>query len=701
MGATAEGHWYDIFCRPGLLAGACQRAEPTAGYYLRQRHRLIRRHEESLHLNPDHTARWGLRVDLELPGDPDAIHIDGEEEMFLFPLVYLRKNESRAQFGVYEEGGAPVPIPIRRECDDISAAALAQAFSHLLSEVVGDLDFDAEETEELQEAFLRVASSNALEASMALQWIRDQLGIDRPASAATTPQVFRDLGQMMVSSGLDEVLEMLVEHVMLWVPLRGRAHERRSVSLTQEITLRPRSIFRWSFGAVTEKPRWALRHRRWAKLARGEGLDDPSVLTIAGKPYSRRDWRPSLTALGERVGRPLAWMPFEFDLPTTYAKRCNSYHLEVRCPQGQTPRDLKVKRHPTPHSPRPRQKKVSRLRLSSRNARFDVPRGGIEEVAQFRVFIGIGNGYFPLTWFLAGTLTTVMLWILAGSNPPTSGESAQTIAGILLIVPALLAGLAATGGDVPISQLIGGARGLLLATGLSAVVAASVMAGMHPFDLGNPSILSLCAMSATATTVPLATSWLLSSTFAWHQMRRLRNHARQKAALATGVIAAALAVVAFAVLPVDSWLRVFPAGFLLAEMIVLSALASNRAAMPIDENRRYLGFSFLLAGLACLGLACVELGCLVHEHALDSRTMCTAMATDLGSARLWAEIGCLATLTIAFVIGEFAAQVAKYGEPREDEVHLAPRDLQALISKDSVLELPLLFERERRAGLRQ
>src|SRR5215218_2995163 len=77
---------------------------PNCGFYLRGEHRLIRRHEEALTLSADNTGRWDLRIDLELPDHPEAGRLEEDgTRTFLFPLVFLRKNESRMQFRVYEE----------------------------------------------------------------------------------------------------------------------------------------------------------------------------------------------------------------------------------------------------------------------------------------------------------------------------------------------------------------------------------------------------------------------------------------------------------------------------------------------------------------------------------------------------------------------------------------------------------------------
>jgi hypothetical protein len=663
-------------------------ASANCGYYLRHEHRLIRRHEESVTLGVDNEATWQLKIDFELPGTEEACwEVDGGR-VFLFPLAYLKKNEARIRFGVHEADGSEVQLQTREECDWISATALAQAVCSLAAQ----MEEPRPQFEEgaLRDLLMKIPGSNAYDAAVALQELRQRFGLaDEGDSAPEDLQ--KRLASQLIRSGVDEALENLVEHSLVWVSLRGRFNEKRSISLRQEITLERRAPIRWSFGELNGP---------WKSLA-GRRHDD-SILMIGGKPYGRRDWRFSFSALGERIGQPLAWMPFEFDLPTIYARRCGSYHFEVRCPAGRTPRDLKVAQGPVlsesaNRESTPKRVEGTRKTLTSRSVRFDVPRGGLKDVARFRVIVGIGDGAFPVLWFLVGAITAAMLWALADANPALGGSAAQTTAGILLVVPALVAALAAGSNEVPISQLVGGARLLLLASGLSAVVAATVLAGARPFGLDRLWIWSACAVAATAATVPLATSWLLSSPLVWRGLMRLSFYELQKAALAIGVAIALAIIAGLAALGGDPWPRVGLCGVLLILMIVLAALANNRAAMPMGESRRYLGLAFLFAGLTCLALACVELRCVVFEHVLNSRNICTGPERSQAGLRRWAEWSATAALALSYALGDLISVVSARADPRPDEVHVSPRRGRALLRKESVRELPELLKREQEA----
>jgi hypothetical protein len=95
-----------------------------------------------------------------------------------------------------------------------------------------------------------------------------------------------------------------------------------------------------------------------------------------------------ISALGERIGQPLAWMPFEFEFPTIYMMRCASYHFEVRCPPAHSPRDLRVADGGGLVKPKQQEEKTdkclpqgTRTTLASSFARIDVPLSRAREQA--------------------------------------------------------------------------------------------------------------------------------------------------------------------------------------------------------------------------------------------------------------------------------------------------------------------------------
>lgn len=700
--------------------GGQDEEKANCGFYLRQEHRLILRHEESVSLNPDHSALWQLRIDFELPwdeeggfklgpcnGDKDR---DGGECIFLFPLVYLKKQEGRIGIKVRDEEGRIIPLPTRTECDEISTAAIRQAIDTLVEGLPTDQrEFDEEQIGQLLKA---LPAAKPYVASLALGDFERMVGI---APSEEEPEGFcPEVGKKIVDSNLPETLAMLVEHSLVWITLRGRPSERRSVVLSQEIALDRRAILRWSFGDLDaheqgrktrrqkilravklESPwHWVRRSRlmRHLKSLRRQRASQPELM-IGSRRFGRRYRRISFSALGERIGQPMAWMPFEFGLPTIYTKRCRSYHFEVRVPPGRTPRDVRMSHGPSLAEPpdfgasSELAHRDVRKTATTRSARVDLPRNALNDFLTFRVTVGIGDGAFPVLWFLAAAITAAMIWIFAASEPPQSDESAQIAAGILLIVPALIAGLAVASNDVPVSQLVGGARMLLLVTGLSAVVAVSALAGAKPFHMEPRWTFTASAMMATAAAVPLGTSWLLSRRGVWRLLMGLNSQTRQEAVLAAGIVAGLALSGVCIYLDKGLAVRGLVAGLLLMLTILMSTVANDRAALPMNQSRHYISLGFLLVGATCLILACIELSAVAGHK-----------ATRLQE---WAERGAWALLLLASVSGDIVAWVTGFAKPRRDEVHVSPKVGKALLAQESVARLQILFERERQAKNRE
>jgi hypothetical protein len=671
-------------------------ASVNCGYYLRRERNLIRRHLESVSLKADNTADWELRIDFELPAGDEAGFEDGDERVFLFPLVFLKKNEARINFRVHEEGGRAVPIPIRAECDSISITAIEQAIEQLAERgpaVAGDLNRDG-----LKKPLHAIVAAKPYVASLAIGNLERLVGLASSAEDSEPDLLHRRVGERIQSSGLLDTLEMLVEHSLLWVTLRGKPSERRSIVVSQEITVKRKALLRWSFGTLPTPASWpkVLWRKSWpGRLWRRIGRSKPpqQMLELGDQVYGRRDRRISFSAIGERIGQPLAWMPFEFELPTIYAKRCRSYHFEVRVPPGRSPRDLRMSYGPPLAEPPDHEAPVEltfkegRKTLTTRVARLDLPRKALGKVARFRVTIGIGDGAFPSLWFFAAAITAAMLWTLAYWQPTPSNGHAQIAAAILLVVPALVAGLALSSNEVPISQLVGGARMLLLVTGLSAAAAASALAGAEPLHMRPMWMWAACAIAATAAAVPLATSWLLSSPVVWRRLIRLHSLERQEVVLASGILSAL--VLSGALIWINHGLvaRAGIAMALLALTVVMTVVANDRAAMSMGKSRRYIAISFLLTAMACLSLACIELCAIVVHH-----------PTRLQE---WAERGAWALLLLASVGGDILSGLTSLAKPRPDEVHISPREGRALLAEESVRVLPILLQREQQDGKRE
>jgi hypothetical protein len=703
-------------------AAACQPAQSVVsedhakvgGFYLRQRHGSIHRHCETISINPDHTAHWELKVDFELPTDAQAhcLHDEGECR-FLFPLAYLKKSDPRTGFKVQDRDGELVSVPTRGECDWVSSVAAAEA-GNWLTETEGGPRLNRELLVGLlQEIPMDIPFESSRKISVLLSILEPEnpeFALDpklMPNLSSKQFEEFREwgaeIGRIWKAAGLTEVLRMLIEHSMVWVPLRGQPGERRSIRISQDIDLVRRPFLRWSFGKLGDS-KDRKQHARWEK-----GLNSHSVLDTGESLYGRRAYRISFSALGQRIGQPLAWTPVEYQFPTIYTRRCHSYHFELACPLGLSPRDLKIGRgNPIDEShssgqledgadgPGGREETGNdpdegRTTLMPRIAHHYRPGNRSEIDLWFRATVGVAAGAFPVLWFLAGAITAVLLWVLAGADPTLSPKTngIEIAAGILLVVPAMIAALAIGGDDAPITRLIGGSRILLLTTGLSAVIATAVLIHAKPFHIGQEWMWTACAMVATAAAVPLATSWVLSSSIVWGQLKKLRSAEAQYRALLCGILLAEVVIVVLLTLndgpigraeAIDApVVRTVSAILLLLFAIGMTVLANNRAAIGIGGSRRYAAASLFAAALTCLALACIELKTAISE---PSRL------------QSWAEVGAFLALLLAWYAGAILSILTYPYHQADDEIHVPPSVGRALVAGERVRELIVLRRRE-------
>lgn len=703
MGGEEVGLLNAILPRLGAGEGPAARVTSdrharVGGYYLRQNHDLIQRHVESISLSLDHTARWALRVEIELPIDSEAHceHRSGRT-LFLFPLAYLSKSDGRLHFAVRNEAGEEVPVPTRQECDRISGIAAAQASEWLVSEI--DEGPPRDSIDELAKAIRAIPSASPFAAAQIFDRLRRGLALDgrsrtryirgsAPKPPSNASSGFWAIGEAWEKAGLADVLRLLVEHSLAWVPVWGEPGERRAFNISQEISLERRPFLLWRFGEVDEQTRVGSSDEA------GRSRSPQTMLKMGDSAYGRRSYRISLSVLGERIGQPLAWMPIEYDFPTVHTRRCGSYHFELTCPAGLSPRALKVAsgdpideaRQGAAGTAAPRlpaeEPPLGRTKLTPNIAHHHLPGNRQTGDLWFRVTVGVSAGAMPILWWLAGALTATLLWGFAATNPSLEGSEKEIAAGILLVVPALVAALAVGGENAPITRLIGGARILLLVTGLSAVVAAAVLIGAAPFGL--QATWEVCAIATTIVTLPLATSWVLSNSLVWRQLKKLRTARDQYYVMYLGCGFAALPILALQLLNNAEVARACIAILLLGIVVAMTALANNRAAIEIGRTRHYVAASMLAVAAVCAALACIEL-----KGAVDDNT----------GLQTWAERTALLGLVLAPLAGPLLRKTTSGFGPDSDEIHVSPQVGRDLIAKERVLELNELLDRRKKVEL--
>jgi hypothetical protein len=645
-----------------LSAAISEKSARAGAYYLGSRHQAIHRHTELVHLNPDQSARWRLKVDFELPTAKEAQfgNHDGEG-LYLFPLAFLRKAEGRTGFEVIDEAGARIPLPNRGTSDRASALAATHLALELLKDAVDEegRPLPTLPRASLEHVFECICVWRAYDSSVVLNHLINSLD----------PNVI----DAWSAAGLIEELEMLVDHSLVWVFVRGLPGERRLMEIAADVELARSPLVRWHFGEMT-KPRFPrLRRGRAARWS-----DRSQVLATGKAKYGRLARRISLSVLGQRIAQPLAWMPIEFDFPTIYTRRCRSYHFELKCPRGLSPRGVKVR----VDSERDAEKVPGRTTIRDRAAHVYLPAIGGRGDVILRATVGIGTGAFPFLWLMMGMITTAMLWSLVAFNPNwlVAGDAKnhnEIAAAVLLIVPALLGAVVVGSDDGAVSSLISGARILVLITGLCCAAATAVLIKVEPFSGHPQATWAVLAAIATAATIPMAASWLLSLPAVWKGLGVLNSVVRQYVALGVQVALGFLLALSLSGSGGDTAQRAALAVGLLALTVTLTLLATNRLAIEMDTSRRFVSIGAMLAAAACLVLGCVELQRIFAPHA--------SWQIDVESVEKW-------IILLAPSAGIILWGVTRAVGPKKGQLSISPEVGRALIAGERIRELRRLRE---------
>ena len=645
-----------------VSAAVSEKSALAGAYYLGNRHQVIQRHTELVQLNPDQTAKWRLKVDFELPTEREAqFGSHNGESLYLFPLAFLRKAEGRTGFEAVDEAGARIPLPNRGTSDRASALAATSLALELLNDATDDegRPLPRPPRANLEHIFECICVWRAYDSSVVLNHLINNLD---PAIIG-----------IWSSAGLIEELEMLVDHSLAWVFLRGLPGERRTIDIAADIELSRRPLVRWHFGEI-KKPRFS-RLRRW----RAKQWGDRSRVLATGKArYGRLARRISLSVLGERIAQPLAWMPIEFDFPTIYTRRCRSYHFEMKCPRGLSPRRVKVRID----SEGDAEKAPGRTTIRNRAAHVYLPEIGGRGDVILRATVGVGTGAFPFLWLMMGMITTAMLWSLVAFNPNwlVAGDARnhnEIAAAVLLIVPALLGAVIVGSDDDAVSNLISGARILVLINGLCCAAATAVLIKVEPFSGHPQATWAACAAVATAATIPIATSWLLSLPAVWRGLGVLSSVRRQYIALAFQVGLAFLLAVLLSGSGGDTAERAALAVGLLVLTVTLTLLATNRLAIEKETSRRFLSIGAIITAAACLVLGCVELQRIFAPYA--------SWQIDVESVEKW-------IILLAPATGILLWAATRLIGPKKEELSISPEIGRALIAGERIRELRRLRE---------
>jgi hypothetical protein len=129
----------------------------------------------------------------------------------------------------------------------------------------------------------------------------------------------------------------------------------------------------------------------------------------------------------------------------------------------------------------------------------------------------------------------------------------------------------------------------------------------QPFGLQCSWAWTLCAAVATAATIPLAASWMLSVPAVWEQLERLDTLSRQDSAVCAPIAVAAAILFTLDLLGDTPVARGAAGIALLLLTAPLILLASNSGPVKVGTQRRWMVLRASLAALTCLAMSCIEL----------------------------------------------------------------------------------------------
>ena len=186
-----------------------------------------------------------------------------------------------------------------------------------------------------------------------------------------------------------------------------------------------------------------------------------------------------------------------------------------------------------------------------------------------------------------------------------------------------------------------------------------MLIGETPLGIESLNQWAICASIATAATVPLATSWLLSLPLVWRQLQKLDKISRQYTAFVAMVAVAVATTVALIFVDELPVVQGCLAVGLLVMTVPLSLLASNRLPAAIVTNRYFLSLGAIFAAFVCLFLGCIEFHTALLNGSNDHK------AAEIAAGVLLVSLGVSAVL--------FACSPPSTGRRTGKSTWLAPK----------------------------
>lgn len=437
-------------------------------FVLTPTHEWLRRHVETVEIITERFARRRLTIDVRLPHD--ATQAAGEVPggtLFFLPVAHLAKAPLTSNIDLVDETGASLALLNRDENADVTAAALAEA----LKDVV------AQPSPLLTALVSQVVHLDGIRSAVLLDLAERALA-DEAGGASGAAELELSLGAAAANS-------------FLWLPLVGMPGQRRVVQLRYDVELQLPPVVRRRAELIEIEIQRPNHSAVYLRLA---GLEDD-------------DPRSTLERILSHLMNLVGWGAVDLYLDTPHIRGPASYHLQVAPPRGVETRGIALLAELEDESGELLEPET-RVQRSGAHLYFTGAR--VTEMFPAVISLRVGRRGFLSLSLMTSLVITTMLWCFESALGSTVARP-EISAATLLVVPAALTALVLRGDEPAVtSRLLTGVRFLLLASALLAAAAAAALADIKPHDLTLREAWFWYAIAASAISVLLSVSWILS-----------------------------------------------------------------------------------------------------------------------------------------------------------------------------------------------
>jgi hypothetical protein len=490
--------WIDWPPRSGRSSDATSRAplipEPPSlerigqigAWYLEREPTWIRRHVETITLETEALARRRLTIDVVLPTEREAaIGHDPDGWVYWLPVVAIQKSPLPTNIDFRDEQENALPLLRHDESGAISVAAIETAARGLLGTDPGPLL-----TGVWRELILRRDPTSGFLLALADM----ALGQAHPNLDPSPKRV-----------AFEEALHTLAGNTLVWLELQGRPGARRIVKFRCDVEVRRPAIRR-------RRPRTQNYLVALGGMSFELDVVEPGE---ADQPSTRR-------RIAGRLASTFGWTSFDLWIDYPNIRGSQSYHMQVAAPPGMETRDIAM---------------LAELEhgevqggVGDQGAHLFVSGARVARLGPTKIsFRGERRGLLSL-YLMTCLVVTGLLWIYVAASDraaDTTNGQPEVAGAILLVVPALLTGLAIQPGEHAMAaRWLFGTRLLLLGCSLCALAATGALAGVHPTCWTIPEAWRFYAIAASVQTAAIVTSWVLALSATDTLLRAIRSTRR-------------------------------------------------------------------------------------------------------------------------------------------------------------------------------